>query len=158
MPFDLVTKLIALRACKAEDKKPIQTVTIVGPNNNNNINNNNHDLPRVNGNVISRSVSNNRIIKESQTKDLDRAGNFELNDNVSKPITKTEITTVPKIESKPELKVEVKTDFILSDRIEEPKKQAVTVKSIPVNKPNQQTKKEELPNDGLGRINMSDFF
>lgn len=155
MPFDLVTKLIALNACKKEDKKPVETVIIAG---NNNLTtetkpNGNKNLTRIDGTTVPIKQTNDRAIKESQTRELDRAGDFEMKYITPKVVRKTEP------EPKKEIIIEEdnKLDFVLT-RTEEPKKQEISIKTMSVSKPNQPQKKEEITSDGLGRLNMSDFF
>lgn len=182
MPFGIITPALTLRMIKTADKKPVQMVIISGPNKTST--KNDVALTKSNGKVIPRST-NNRTVKESQTKELDRAGNFELKDVAPKVVQrvapkkveplKQEVNQEPKPEPvkqevKPEpklvkqepkiepVKEDLKLDFMLT-RTEEPKKEEVINKrAVPINKPNQQPKKEEQPNDGMGRLNMSDFF
>lgn len=176
MPFGIITPALTLRMFKTANKKrPVKTVTISGPNKTGN--KNNVIITKTNGKVLPRST-NNRTIKEFQTKELDRAGDFELKDVSSKVVQRVvpkkvelvkqevnqELKPEPiKQEVKQELKLEpikedLKLDFMLT-RTEEPKKEEIVNKrAVPINKPNQQLKKEEQPNDGMGRLNMSDFF
>lgn len=177
MPFGIITPALTLRMFKIVDKRPVQMVIISGPNKTTTTTKNNVTTTKSNGKVISRST-NNRIIKESQTKELDRAGNFELKDVAPKVVqrvapkkaepVKQEAKREPKLESvKQEVKQELSTEPVKEDlkldfmliRTEEPKREEVIDKrAVPINKPNQQPKKEEQSSDGMGRLNMSDFF